>query len=207
MPRLLRIIGCATAALAVALAALFAARSHAQPQAGLISSYPADQATLAQAPAEIDLAFSSPVDLSLSHLSVRDGSGTAVTAGQPRLVTPERLRQPVQTTDAGEVTVAYHVTLVDGAELAGVIRFNVGNEAATRRINAGRPSAVPDEDADAVHQHGVDPVSAILLVLDGIVVLGVIILLRVRPRPRVPDRPVGGDPRAGPEPEAAIRQN
>jgi copper resistance protein C len=209
MPRPLRIALYATAALAIALAASFAARSNAQPRAGLISSYPADQATLAEAPAEINLAFTSPVDLSLSHLSVLDRSGTALTAGQPRLVAPERLRQPVRTTPAGEVTVAYHVTFVNDAELAGVIRFNVGNEAATRRITAGRPSAVPAEDAavQADHQHGVDPVSAVLLVLDGLVVLCVIVLFRVRPRPRVPDRSVGGEPRARPEPDAAARQS
>jgi copper resistance protein C len=186
MSRLLRIGGCAAAALAVALAASFAARSQARPRAGLISSQPADQATLAQAPAEIDLAFTDPVDLSLSHVSILDRSGT-VTAGQPQLVTPERLRQPVRTSAAGEVTVAYHMTFVDGAELAGVIRFNLGNRAASDRVTAGRRSAAPAEDAaaQAVHQHGVDPVSAVLLVFDGLVVLCVIVLFRVRPQPRV----------------------
>ncbi len=200
MPRLLRIGGCVSAAAAVALAVWFGVRSHAEPHAALVSSYPADQAALTQPPAEIDLAFTNPVDLSLSHVSVLDRSGTAVTAGQPRLVTPERLRQRVRTTDIGEVTVAYHVTFVNRAELAGTIRFDVGNQAATQRVTAGRPSAAQAEDAAAEdiaaqdaaagagHQHGVDPVSAALLVLDGLVAIGVIVLLRVRPRPNLPDR-------------------
>lgn len=188
MPRPRRIVGCTVAALAVAVAASLAARSHAQPRAVLISSDPADQATLVQAPAEIDLAFTDPVDLSLTHLSVVDRSGTAVTAGQPRLITPERLRQQVRTTDAGEVTVAYHVAFVNAGELAGVIRFSIG-EAGAHRATAGGPSAARTQDAaaEANHQHGVDPVSAVLLVLDGLAVVCVIALLRLRPRPRLPN--------------------
>jgi methionine-rich copper-binding protein CopC len=196
VPRRSRIVGCVAAALAVALVAWFAARPRAQPHAGLTSSYPADQATLAQPPAEIDLTFTSPVELNLSHVSIVDGSGLTVTAGRPRLVTPERLRQQVRATDAGELTVAYHVTFVNRAELDGVIRFNVGNEAAEQGVAAGRPSAGPAENAaaEANHQHGVDPVSAVLLVLDGLVAICVILLLRLRPR--LPDRPVATNPPA-----------
>jgi methionine-rich copper-binding protein CopC len=83
-------------------------------RAAVTSTNPADGATLARAPAEVELSFTGPVEPGRSHTSV---SGSARTAGALRRAAPERLSQPITVTAAGEVTVAYHVTFTDGAEL------------------------------------------------------------------------------------------
>jgi methionine-rich copper-binding protein CopC len=165
-----RLAAVAVAVLAVALAA-FVARPSDTPRT-LASTVPAAGSTVAQAPAEVELTFTAPVVAARSHVAVHDRSGSALQQGDPRVAEPDRLRQPVRGAVAGEVTVAYHVTFVDGAELAGTLRFT------TRSGNpAGARAAGP-----APHRHGVDPLSAILLAVDGIVALAVLVLLLRRPR-------------------------
>jgi hypothetical protein len=55
---------------------------------------------------------------------------------------------------------------------------------------AAKADAAGDAEAGAgsAHQHGVDPVSAALLAIDGVVALAVVVLLLRRPPPR-PSRP------------------
>jgi hypothetical protein len=134
----------------------------------------------------VEVAFTDPVDPSRSHISVRDGSGAVVAIGGPRLATPQRLVQPVHIVTSGEVTVVYHVTFVDGAKLAGTLRFRAvpGPAAAASQPLAG--SVTDDAVAAAAHPHGVDPISAALLVADGLVALVAVILLMRRPRSRTP---------------------
>lgn len=152
--------GGATVALVVVLAWLVA-----QPRAG--TRFALASSSLAGASDEIELAFTSPVDPDRSHLSAADGSGAVVSVGPPYLAAPDRLRQRVHIVRPGGLTVAYHVTSVGGAEVAGSLQFQ-------------KPGGAT-ESAPAGHQHGIDPVSAVLLVLDGLVALGVVILLLVRP--------------------------
>lgn len=151
-------------------------------KAAVASTSPTDRAVLAQAPTAVELSLTGAVDLGQSHVSVRDGSGAVVNAGQPSLVTPERIRQPVTIAAGGEVAVAYHVTFVDGAELVGRLRFSVAGGAGS----AAEP-APAGAGAEPAHAHGVDPFSAVLLALDGVVALTVVVLLLRRPRPRAPD--------------------
>ena len=135
----------------------------------------------------MEVAFTDQVDTSRSHISVRDGSGAIVAVGGPRLVTPQRLLQPIHIVTSGEVTVVYHVTFVDGAKLAGTLRFRAvpGPAAAVSQPSAG--TVTGDAVAAAAHSHGVDPISAALLVADGLVALVAVILLVRRPRTRTPD--------------------
>ena len=177
MSRRTRVAAGAVVALAVGLAVL-AAYPRGRPAFGLVSSYPADHATVAEAPAAIELIFTAAVDPERSHLAVVDGSGAASAAGAPGLIAPGRLRQPVHVASPGEVTVAYHVTSAEGAEVAGVLRFTAATGTATAR-DTGRTSTAPGDGEE--HAHRVDPVSAALLVLDGLVALGVVVLLAVRP--------------------------
>jgi methionine-rich copper-binding protein CopC len=159
------------AALAVLLTAAVLARG---PQGDLATTTPADGATLATAPTEVDLGFTAAVEE--FHVAVRDASGRPVTVGRADRVAPDRLRQPVSIAAPGEVTVTYHVTFAGGGTLTGTVRFGVG-------------VAVAPGDAPAVadsHEHDVDPLSAVLLVLDGAVALGAVLLLMFRPRPRTP---------------------
>jgi methionine-rich copper-binding protein CopC len=180
--RLLRIGACAVAALALVQVVYLAAGADRAPSP-VASMTPADGTVLARAPDEVDLSFSAGVNPDLSHVDVRDGSGAAAVAGRPRLVRSNVLRQPVRITAAGLVTVVYHATLVDGTAPAGSLHFSVGA--------SGAPSTAGDA-AGSAHAHGVDPVSAVLLALDGLVALAVIVLLARRPRPRRTAGRIGG---------------
>ena len=174
----------AAVAVAVALAAgvaLMAVEgSQDRGRAAVTSTSPADGATLARAPTEVGLAFTRPVDPNRSHVLVTDGSGTASRiAGTLRQTAPKTLSQPISVTAAGLVTVAYHVTFTDGAALTGSVRFTVGSE-----NEAGRPGPVSGHG----HEHDIDPLSAGLLLADGITVLAVVVLLLRRPRRSLPVR-------------------
>jgi hypothetical protein len=65
-------------------------------------------------------------------------------------------------------------TFVDGAELAGALHFVVGSTG----------PATNDAGVGSAHRHGVDPLGAALLVLDGVVALAAVVLLMRRPRTR-----------------------
>lgn len=187
MPWLPRLAAGAAVALAagVALALLAEDRDHA----AVTSTSPAGGATLAQAPTEVGLAFTGPVDPNRSHVLVTDGSGAPLTTGALRQTGPQRLSQPISVPAAGEVTVDYHVTFTDGAALTGSWRFTVGSgslgsgslgSGAVGSSTAGSGQPAPTSG----HQHDIDPVSAGLLVADGITVLAVLVLLLRRPRRR-----------------------
>jgi methionine-rich copper-binding protein CopC len=175
MRRLPRVAaGGAAVALAVGFAATQAYGPPEHGRAAVTSTSPADGATLARPPSEVALSVTGPVDQGRSHIVV-DGSGAASarTAGVLRQTAPGRLSQPIAVTAAGEVTVAYHVTFTDGAQLAGSLRFTAPSGDA-----AGRPGSG--------HEHDIDPVSAGLLVVDGIAALAVVVLLMRRPRRPAP---------------------
>jgi methionine-rich copper-binding protein CopC len=178
VPRPLYVGAWAGAAFALVGVAFLASGPHRDAPAAIASTAPADGAVVAEAPREVDLSFTGAVNPDLSHVDVRDASGAAVTTGRPRLVRPEVLRQPVDIAAAGGVTVTYHVTLVDGGQLVGTVRFTVGPAGA-----AATPGPPPP---GSPHPHGIDPVGATLLALDGLVALVVVVLLARRPRPTAP---------------------
>ncbi|WP_158554078.1 copper resistance CopC family protein [Micromonospora deserti] len=179
--------------LAVAVGAT--ARQSTGEPARVLRTTPADGAALAAGPGEVVLRLSTRPDPALSHVTVRDSAGTTVNAG--RLSTDEEtlLRQPARLALAGDYSVAYHVTFANGRDAAGVLRFSVGTGSAPRSTDP-IPDAVPDTDG---HAHGVDPVGATLLVLDGVVLVAVLVLLRLRPAPR---RPLAPSATGHPDPPA-----
>jgi methionine-rich copper-binding protein CopC len=185
VPNLVRLGAWATVALVAAGTAFGVTRPPCRGPATVASASPADGAALVRAPTEVELAFTAQVDLGRSHVSVRDRYGTTVALGQPRLDRPDRIEQRVEVTTKGPVTVAYHVTFVDGTELAGTLRFSVATGAAADTETAADTRTA----SGAAHEHGVDPVSAVLLALDALVVL-VALVLAMRRRP-VGTRPGG----------------
>lgn len=147
-------------------------------QGGLTRSSPAAQAALAGAPAAVELTFSTTPTVADSHVSVIGDGGAKVNASGLALVAGGTLRQPVSIDTTGDFTVAYHVELEDGGEASGSLRFSVGTGVAPP-ASAQAVEAATATVADG-HGHGVDPVSAALLVIDGLVVLGVVALLYLR---------------------------
>lgn len=165
------------ATITVVLVWLTPAAAEAGP--GLVTSDPAEGAALAGAPAAVLLTFSSAPDPALSHVAARDdaghdvGSGTAVRAGGTGL------RLTVAITAAGDYTVAFHVVFDDGHDATGFVRFSVGTGVAP----SGPAPVAAAEAPHTGHEHGVDSVSAVLLIADLLVVIAVpAMLLRTRRR-------------------------
>ncbi|KUL41536.1 copper resistance CopC family protein [Actinoplanes awajinensis] len=125
-------------------------------------------------PAEVRLTFSADADPALSHIAVATAEGRQLEAGPVTAGPGHVLSVPVQSVGAGGYTVAYHVIGTRGEQVSGVIRSGGGD-------------AVADDDALAAlpgheHEHGIDPLSGILLAINLLVVLTVAALL-LRPRP------------------------
>ncbi|AVT32362.1 hypothetical protein C6361_26145 [Plantactinospora sp. BC1] len=167
----------ALALLAVAAGVLFGTPAAAGVPGTLVASDPPDQAVLTAGPPGVRLTFSGPPVEAGSHVSVLDGDGSTLTTG-PLVVRPGRaVWQPIAVDAPGDVVVAYHVELSSGGAASGILRFSVG----TGELPAPLRAAIPTGD----HGHGVDPISAFLLVVDGLVALGVLALLWLR-RPLPP---------------------
>jgi methionine-rich copper-binding protein CopC len=153
---------------------------------GLTGSDPPDRAALASPPAAVELTFSSPPDVSASHVRVLDDSGSPVNSAPATRARGNAIRQPVGIAGAGNLTVAYHALLADGSEASGLLRFSVGTGVPPPALGGGVREAVEAaavEAAGGEHGHGIDPFSAVLLAVNGLVVVGVVLLLFLR-RPR-----------------------
>lgn len=145
--------------------------------AAVTASDPVAQAVLTTAPREVTLTFSVTPDADRSHLAVVDERGRRVSSPDEPDRQGTSLTQAVTIDGSGTFTIVYHVSFTDGTELDGWRRFSVGT---------GRPPPPPsraerEANADLVtgHRHGVDPVSAVLLVVNALVVAGVVVLLRL----------------------------
>ncbi|MEV0899194.1 copper resistance CopC family protein [Actinoplanes sp. NPDC049802] len=158
--------------------ATVAGRDRAAPQPmTLVASEPFAGAVLRTAPTVVALTWSAPADPSLSHVAVVDGAGRTVPTGAPGAGPGTVLRVPIEGDLDGVYTLGYHVVGVDGGKATGSLRFAVG----AGPVPAGPGPAV---DVEGAHEHGVDPVSAVLLLIDFGAVLAVAVLLLRRPGPR-----------------------
>lgn len=147
------------------------------PAGTVTGSNPADRATLATAPVAAELTFSGTPDAGQSHIGVvSDRSGATVNAG-PLIGAGRTLRQPVSIDGPASLTVGYHVVFRDGGDASGRLVFTVGAPAAPH----GRDEVAAADPA--AHDHGVDPLSGALLLIDAVAVLVVIGLLILRRPP------------------------
>jgi hypothetical protein len=127
--------------------------------------------------------FSAPVDVARSYVSVLMGDGSAgvsVNSGKLTGTDARTISQPVAINAVGDITVAHHVTFRDDGEAFGP------SASGWLRRSCRRPAG-PEPDACALageHSHGVNPVSAALLIVDTVVVVTVLLLLALRRPPR-----------------------
>ncbi|MCW3818935.1 copper resistance protein CopC [Micromonospora sp. DR5-3] len=140
------------------------------PAAAATVSNPADGAALAAAPRQVTLTFTREPVAEASQVSVLSGDGRPVSESAQPVRAGLSLTQPVGIARAGDFTIVYSVKFADG-----------GHEQGTRRFRVLTDPAPGGTDAHAGHTaHDVDPVSATLLVVDGLVVLVVVFLLILR---------------------------
>lgn len=134
-----------TGAGALGLAALIMLAAPAFGHANMASSQPAGGAALEEAPDQVRINFTEPVDPSLTSIEVSGPAG-AHQSGSPELVPGEDASATVELEplDAGTYTVSWRtVSRVDGHTSAGGFAFGVGE--------APDPSAQPavDDKAEA----------------------------------------------------------
>jgi methionine-rich copper-binding protein CopC len=143
----------------------------------VVGGDPADRSALGQPPSTVVLTFSDTPDDTQSHVTVWDAAQNSVDTGTLS-ASGLSLSQPVAIRASGNYTVAFHVVFTDGTETIGVRSFSVG----TGVPPPLPPAALQQAAENAVqsgHDHGVDPASAVLLLVN-VIVLGVIAFLLLR---------------------------
>ncbi len=95
--------------------------------AHLTTSVPADKATVATTPTEIDLRFSEELELKFSGVSIVGPGKAVVKVGDAKLLDEGKtLTVPVtHKLDAGRYTVEWHVLSTDGHKTKGSLDFVV----------------------------------------------------------------------------------
>lgn len=122
--------------LLVAAAVLLTTATPALAHTSLNSSNPAEGATLATAPQQIELTFAEAVKLPADPVMVIGPDGTKWGAGQATAV-DETVTVPVQPAGpAGQYTITWHVVSDDGDTVSGTIHFNLTAAASTPTSSA-----------------------------------------------------------------------
>jgi copper transport protein len=127
----------------------------AAPVAGhaeLLSSTPAANATLTEAPDALELSFTEAIDPGTARIRLLDARGADVAGMGPAAVDGSELRVPLPDLEAGVYTVDYRVTsAVDGHITSGLFAFLVdptGTEPAPAvSSRADSPSSTPEATA------------------------------------------------------------
>jgi copper transport protein len=135
-----RVLGTLGPAIAIVVMLAGPASAHA----GLVSSDPANGATVASAPGAITMTFTEPPDASLSVVTVLDAGGNPIAAGTPERTGATGLRVALLSgLGDGVYTVNWRVvSAADGHLTAGVIAFGVGT-------SPGAVTAAPQPGAPA----------------------------------------------------------
>lgn len=135
-------------ALAVAsLAVLAGPVSPSWAHAELISSTPADGATLGTAPATVALTFSDPVAAQFVRVAVTTPAGTGTVAATTK---GSVVTVPVPAQGPGAYRVVYRVVSADGHPVSGTLTFTVaGTPTASPSPSGTSAGASPSADASS----------------------------------------------------------
>ncbi|MBO4205904.1 copper resistance CopC family protein [Micromonospora echinofusca] len=144
----------------------------------LDTAAPADRAVLAAPPSTVTLTFTHDLDERDTHATTVDASGRVMDRRTP-VVEGRSITLPVTIDGTGGYRVVYHVRLVDGAELSGETAFAVGDAGLL-------PPADRPVEVSAHHDiTKIDPVTAVVLGANVVVIAGIGVQLirrrRVRP--------------------------
>jgi hypothetical protein len=162
--------------LAVATGVLAAPLFRAPAPVG-VSTWPVDGASLFTGPSAVRLTAPAPARPDEVHVTVVDAAGQIVSRGTPR-VTGAEVTLLVGALPTGSYRIAYHLGLENLAQVTGSAAFGVGTPAraagwddAEVRERAGAP-------AGGGHQHGggIDPLTAVALGANVVVLAGIAVL-------------------------------
>lgn len=140
-----RALAAAGALTATSLFGMSAAHAHDE----LISSNPADGATLVEAPSELELTYSGEImDVDgANQVRVTSPTGQNVTDGAVD-IEGTTVTQNLSATEEGQYTVAWRVVSSDGHPIEGTFTYTVG-EASTATPNAEAASSSAPEPSAA----------------------------------------------------------
>ncbi len=131
---------------AAALAVLAAAPAAAHTD--LLSSDPADGATLQTVPEQVTLTFGEDLLPQGDKLVAKDDTGVQVNLGPSKIAGPKLSATWPGTADAGTYTVSYRAVAADGHPLEGRLTFTIAAvQATTEEAQAPTPAAAPTEQA------------------------------------------------------------
>lgn len=157
------------------------AASPAAAHTELISSSPADGATLSSPPQRVTLTFGEDLLASGDELVARDAQGTAVALGDSRVDGAQLSAAWPQAADAGTYRVAYRAVASDGHPLEGSVTFTVTAASPTGQASTAAspteqasPAASPAAPADTTDSSGVN-LWAPLALLGALLVAGLVL--------------------------------
>lgn len=126
------------AVLAAAVLAAVASAAPAEAHIALVSSTPADGASVPQTPAAVLLTFDEPAGAMGTQVLVTGPSGE-VQQGRPRLVDNTVTQDLAPGAAAGAYTVTWRVTSLDGHPVSGTLAFTSKAAGAGRAVTAPTP--------------------------------------------------------------------
>lgn len=120
---------------------LFLLCTPALAHARLLEKYPAEEATLAKPPEQVQLRFNEPIEAEFSPLKVSDQQGNRVDEDNARISSNDATLLVIDLTKLpkGSYTVEWRVTSADGHPVNGTYRFAVDASAAGSEEGSGKP--------------------------------------------------------------------
>ena len=171
----MQLIWAALTSVAAAVVLMAAAAAPAAAHDALVSSAPADGATVAHAPRRIVLTFDQPALALGTAVVVTSSAGQQVQAGAPRLV-DNTVTQPLQPgAPGGPYTVLWRVTSADGHPISG--RFTFQADAPSTERADGPSTLQPVPEAPAQDAAGTGGGMLWLGLLGGLAAVGVVLVL------------------------------
>jgi copper resistance protein C len=167
----------ALTSVAAAVVTLTVTAAPAAAHNALVSTAPSDGATVRHTPAKVVLTFDQPALALGTAIVVTSATGQQVQAGAPSLV-DNVVTQPLQpASPAGEYTVVWRVTSVDGHPISGRLTFDAS--AASTQTRSDGPTAAPSPAEQTPAQGATGSGGALLWVvlLGGLAVVAVVLVL------------------------------
>jgi len=135
------------------------ALAHAElAHAELIASTPAEGASLAAAPNQVELTFNEPVTLRENPLEVVGPGNVTWQLGTPRVAGAVVSVPVTPSGPAGQYTLAYHVVSDDGDAVSGSVTFTL-TTGATSAAAPAEPSAEQNAEQPTTGPSRTDPVA------------------------------------------------
>jgi hypothetical protein len=132
-----------TAALLLSGIALVASATPAFAHAELVASTPAERASLAAAPARIELTFSEPVRLPENALEVVGPGNATWQVGTPRIAGAVVSAPVTASGPAGPYTLVYRVISGDGDAVSGSVAFTMTTGATSQAAPSSEAAPAP----------------------------------------------------------------